>query len=271
MQKEWSEKEIKFLIENYEKMSYREIGEILKRTKASVQAKASKIGIKHEKKYKFNSDFFKSPLNERSAYWIGFIAADGYVSKGKSGGNCIGIELKSTDYKHLKKFNKDIEGNIPVVFRVREQVSFGKKIIQNAKQCVIRIYSEEVFKDLGSWGVVPKKSKILKFPKIENDKLMWHYIRGYFDGDGSIFYEKRSNQLHTKITCASPFFIKSFVDYLNKYNIKTYIASSGIDCGITGKESTRIFLSKMYDNATVYLERKYKKYQDYKYLYSLNK
>jgi len=264
MQKEWDEKEIEFLIKNYEKMSYREIGKILERTQSSVENKAHRLGISQEKKYKFNSDFFKNPLNEHSCYWLGFISADGYISKDNKS---IGIALKADDCEHLKKFNKDIEGNIPVTFRTKKQTFYKGKNIPERNQCEIRIYSKELVKDVRSYGIIPKKSLILEFPKIENNGLMWHYIRGYFDGDGSIYYDKNSNQLRIKITCGAPSFIKDFREYLDKYNIKTYVSSSGIDCGITGKESTRIFLSNIYDNANIYLERKYKKYQNYKYLW----
>lgn len=264
MQKEWNKKEIEFLVKNYEKMSYREIGKFLGRTRSSIANKAHKLGILQEKKYKFNADFFKNPLNEYSAYWLGFISADGYISKDNKE---LGITLKASDCEHLKKFNKDIEGNIPVTIRTRKQTSYMGKNIPERDQCEIRVYSKDFVRDLCLYGIVPRKSLILEFPKIEDSDLMWHYIRGYFDGDGSIYYDKNSNQLRTKITCGSSLFVKGFREYLDKYNIKTYVSSGGIDCGITGKESTRILLSNMYDNASIYLERKYKKYQNYKYLW----
>ena len=262
MQKEWSETEVIFLKDNYEKMSYRQIGEFLERTQSSVENKANKTGIKQEKKYKFNSSFFKAPLNEYSAYWVGFIAADGYISKDYKS---IGISLKKDEYEHLKMFNKHLEGNVPVDFRTRKPCIFAGKNIPEREQCSIRIYSKEIVCDLLVYGVTPRKSLTLEFPKIENTSLLWCYLRGYFDGDGSVYYDKNHNQLRTKITCGSPLFIESFRKFLNKFEIKTYVA--GMDCGITGKKDTQIFLSNLYDNANVYLERKYKKYQNYKYLW----
>ncbi len=270
MQKDWQEEEIKFLINNYEKMSYRNIGKTLERTQSSVENKAHKLGINRDSKYHFNIDFFKNPLNEYSSYWLGFIAADGYISNDYKD---FGITLKKDDQEHLKKFNKQIEGNFPIQFRTRKEGSYMGKTFCEREQCSIRIYSKEVVSDLGMWNIIPRKSLVLEFPKIENDSLMWAYLRGYFDGDGSVYYDKNSNQLRAKITSGSKKFRESFCEYLNKFNIKTYISQKGegYDCGITGKESTRIFLSNMYDFANIYLYRKYKKYQNYKYLFGFNK
>jgi len=44
-------------------------------------------------------------------------------------------------------------------------------------------------------GCVPNKSLILKFPSLDifsNKSLIYPFIRGYFDGDGSIFESKNN-------------------------------------------------------------------------------
>jgi len=265
--KEWTEEDIKFLKDNYITMTTRELANSLDRTYSSVENKRGKLGLKDERKYNFDFDFFKDPLTEHSAYWLGFIGADGYVSdEGKS----LGITLKNDDYEHLKKFNKTLNGNVPVVFRERVATVISGRQTGIRKQCSIRLYSTEMVKDLYSYGIVPRKSLIIEFPPIKDDYLLWCYIRGYFDGDGSLYYDKRSNQLRAKITSGSYSFIESFSEYLKRFEIKTYITSNKTDCGITGKECTRLFLSKIYDNANIYLDRKYKKYKKYKYLFGFN-
>ncbi len=266
MQKEWGVKEIDFLKNNYAKMSYREIGNFLKRTQSSVENKAHKLGINREKKYNLNINFFKPPLTEFSAYWLGFIAADGYVSQNSKE---VSIELKKDDYEHLKKFNKHLQGNMFIKYRTRNPRYIKGKYTGQSELCEITVYSKPLVLDLNSLGICPRKSLIIQFQDLKDDSLTWSYIRGFFDGDGSIYYDKRSNQLRCKIACSSPVFIEGFQNFLNRFNIKTY--KDGEGCGITGKESTRIFLSKMYDNANVYLDRKYKKYQNYKYLFGFNK
>lgn len=266
MQKEWTEKEIEFLLTNYEKMSYKNIGKELKRSQSSVENKAHKIGVKQNKKYHFNSEFFKPPLNERSAYWIGFIAADGFVSED---GKELSIELIKSDDMHLKKFNKDLRGNIPVFYKTKKPRYIKGKYTGESEICKIRVYNKLLVSDLNFLGIFPRKSLSIKFQNLKNDLLTWSYIRGFFDGDGTLYYDKRSNQLRCKVSCSSPDFREEFQVFVNKLGIKTYEDDGGV--GITGKECTRMFLSNIYDNATIYLDRKYKKYQNYKYLFGFNK
>lgn len=264
---EWSQEEIDFVKENHIKMSVNEIANVLNRTHSSVENKKSKLGLKGERKYIFNMDFFENPLNEISAYWLGFIGADGYIASHKE----MAIQLKSDDYEHLKKFNKSLNGNIPVTFFEKKPRIICGKPTGVSNLCQIRIFSKKIVSDLNILGVHSNKSLDFQFPNLESESLMWAFIRGYFDGDGSLYYDKTRNQLRAKITSGSKFFRESFSDFLKKFGIKTYITGEGegFDCGITGKESTRIFLSKIYDDSDIYLDRKYKKYQNYKHLFGL--
>ena len=59
---------------------------------------------KFKRKYSLNDNFFKE-LNPTSAYWLGFIAADGCLY---SKTNCLRIGLNKSDDNHLKKFLKAI-------------------------------------------------------------------------------------------------------------------------------------------------------------------
>lgn len=267
MQKEWKNEEVEFVLNNHIKMSIKEMAKYLGRSESSVENKRCKLGLKNERKYNFNIDFFKNPLNEFSAYWLGFIYADGYISTPKE----VAIQLKNDDFEHLKKFNKCLDGNIPVTFFEKKPRYIKEKYTGTSYLCQIRIFSKEVVSDLNKLGVYQKKSLTIKFPKLDNDYLTWCFIRGYFDGDGSLYYNKNGNQLRAKITSGSPNFINYFSEFLKKFNIKTYI--TGYDCGLTGKESHRLFFDLLYDNekAKVFLDRKYKKYKTYKHLLGLNK
>ena len=50
-----------------------------------------------------------------------------------------------------------------------------------------------MFNDLIKQGCIPNKSLVLTFPNKHQvpENLINHFIRGYFDGDGSINYEIR--------------------------------------------------------------------------------
>ena len=58
------------------------------------------------------------------------------------------------------------------------------------------INSIEFVNDLIKLGAIPNKSLILKFPTDEQvpSYLLNHFIRGYFDGDGSISYSEKRNR-----------------------------------------------------------------------------
>lgn len=51
----------------------------------------------------------------------------------------------------------------------------------------VHLTSDKMFNDLCSHGCVPNKSLVLTFPKDIPENLIHHFIRGYFDGDGSVF------------------------------------------------------------------------------------
>jgi len=267
MQTMWNKDEEDFLFRNHESMSVQEIADILKRSHSSVENKKSKMGLKGVRKYNFNFDFFKYPLNEVSAYWLGFISADGYISSNKE----FAIQLKEDDFEHLKKFNKDLSGNIPVTFSKKKERYICGKVTPESKLCQIRIFSTQMVSDLANLGVYANKSKTIRFPRFLDDKMTWCFLRGYFDGDGSIYYDLSSNQLRAKITSGSKDFRDGFCEFLKRFGIKTYVTEqgSGLDCGVTGKECHKIFFSNLYDNSSVFLDRKYKKYKKYKHLYGL--
>lgn len=56
--------------------------------------------------------------------------------------------------------------------------------------------------DLIKHGCIPNKSLKLKFPTTVPDKLIRHFVRGYFDGDGSIAKnEDRCTLISTQEFC----------------------------------------------------------------------
>ena len=53
----------------------------------------------------------------------------------------------------------------------------------------LQIGSKSWFVDLGRLGFTQNKSNILRFPKIP-EKYLTDFIRGYFDGDGCVYFKK---------------------------------------------------------------------------------
>lgn len=258
----WKNDEIQYLIDNYKTKTYKEISEYLGRSKCAVDLKISQLGLK-KSIYTFQHNYFHTIDTEEKAYWLGFISADGNVRFDKGENYQLVIKLAATDGNHLKKFNKSISGNLPVRYSSRPCPFSG--IERNIAE--IRACSKEMTEDLISHGVVPCKSLVIQFP-ILTDQLMHHYIRGYYDGNGSMGVYKSSNKknIHLKasIVSGSLDFIKSLREYLYSKGICTYLRipkPTHAELQVQGLQNANNFFNYMYKDATIFLDRKLEKKQ----------
>lgn len=254
----WEARELQFIHDNYQSMTNKEIAEFLGRSKTAVDLKVNRLGLK-KSKYTYNHDFFENIDTEDKAYWLGFIYADGCVSHVKRSyaeSYELSIKLQARDHTHLKKFNVALKGNVDVAFFDRE--AFGLK---KYKQCQIRIYSKKVVQDLGRWGVIPNKSLVKQFPSLPIPAIP-HFIRGYFDGNGCICLDKRRGLPSIDFTTGSHSFVTSLREVLYAYGVSSYICQEKLNTFrlyVRGMENSDRFLRFIYDNATVYLDRKLQK------------
>lgn len=159
-----------------------------------------------------NEDFFHTIDTEEKAYWLGFLMADGCMSQKKNGyANSIHIGLARQDRQHLVKFNKSVDTNKPIY-------DFKS---QGHNKSEIEISSNIMFDDLCSYGCVPNKTYKITWVNLKNDTLQFAFIRGYFDGDGSIAKKFDISTLHkatVSIAGYKPNLMK-FIDFLSAHNI----------------------------------------------------
>ena len=142
-------------------------------------------------KFDFDRRIFQHIDNEKKAYWLGFIYADGSVYKSKDNkSHHLTIKLSSKDIEHLAKFKKDFE--LPHNIKIKNENSFGGGF----ESAMIRISSKEIVNDLINHGCIPNKTFVIQFPNID-EKYYSHFIRGYFDGDGSISVNEDNNKQFT--------------------------------------------------------------------------
>jgi hypothetical protein len=124
------------------------------------------------KKYFINENVFNI-ISEESAYWIGFIMADGCVYCKSRNSKILEIGLQKGDCEHLFLFKKFINS--------KHKISFYKN------RCRISINSKKIVEKLNEFGVVPNKSYCAKINKLQYNKHFW---RGMIDGDGCIYIGK---------------------------------------------------------------------------------
>ena len=130
------------------------------------------------KRYTFNEDYFEKIDTEEKAYWLGFFYADGCVRiRVKSSESKLKLAIK--DLSHLEKFKKCLNGD--------------NKIMIYEKMAYLSLNTRKFANHLINQGCMSRKTFTIKFPYFLNDELFRHFIRGYFDGDGSISASQRRN------------------------------------------------------------------------------
>jgi hypothetical protein len=206
---------------------------------------------KFKRKYTVNDDFFNE-LNTVSAYWLGFIAADGTLS---SRDNSFRIGLNKSDDTHLKKFLNAISSNNKIYY------------VQSNHSASIEIYSVKLINSLLSYGITPKKSLTINYVKVPQE-LMSHFIRGVYDGDGSLTGKRRTH-VQLMIAGNKPFLEQIqnvLIKECNLNKVKIYpLPSKAFKLQYTGIQVFRI-LEFMYKDSDphIRLDRKYGNYISFK-------
>lgn len=235
------------------------IGKYFKVSDSTISEKLKSLGYdtRNPKSVaKFNENIFDNIDTEEKAYWLGFIFADGNISqsKRKSGRSSYDFELSLAikDINHLYKFNKFMQYN-------------GCNIKTDSYRCRWIIGNKHLWETLNNYGCVPNKSLILKFPDKLPVSFISVFIRGYFDGDGSISTKETSKttlqisligtkEVLSKICLHSN--ISTNIKNPKGYNPNTWVFTLSVF-------KSEIFLKYIYDNSTIYLDRKYNLWKNY--------
>jgi hypothetical protein len=214
------------------------------------------------RRYVVNHSYFDNIDNEEKAYWLGFIYADGYIRERKSG-NSLEIKLSIKDVDHLNKFKKCIESD-HLIKESYSKVKY-KGGVSTSHMVHLAIYSTKLVNSVKSVGIHSRKTFTIGRPNIDDD-LIPHFIRGYFDGDGSFSFNPEKYINKTQIVSASDEFKKFIIDELSKNNIKINLYSE-IKLQIQNKMDNLKFYNYIYQNAKIYLNRKKEKYEEFRRYY----
>ena len=125
---------------------------------------------------------------------------------------------------------------------------------------------------LNNLGCTPRKSLTLKFPNItifSNYWLIYSFIRGYFDGDGTISYcNNTHNKMQIKALGTSEFLSEMQKQLPLEYDNILYQreGSKVYELSFNAKRGAYVS-SILYNGAEIYLERKYLRYKEFCRLY----
>lgn len=192
---------------------------------------------------------------EASCYWAGFLAADGNVdSKGR-----IRLMLKYDDLSHLEKFKKFLLSTHTISSNITEYNRCSFEFTDRGMCEVLDL----------NFNIVPNKSLVITFPKIPKQYLR-DFIRGYFDGDGSVcesFSNKNSitATLYTSFTSGSKPFIETLFVILNQElglggHLQDFNTNTKWQIKYNTNDSITL-LNYMYKDSRYYLDRKYSIYK----------
>jgi len=192
-------------------------------------------------------DFFADIDTEEKAYWLGFLYADGCVHSHNLG---ISLALHTKDIEHLSKLKQALN--------LKNKIQNVKG--HNTKR--LEFTDKQMHTDLIKQGCIPKKSLILKPPENVPDHLIRHFIRGLFDGDGSIYIRKTVCRAGFSIVGSKPIitWTKDVLRLPNKISeIKYSKTLDQITCfRISTSDNKKIkeLYKYLYNDTSVCLERK---------------
>lgn len=129
-----------------------------------------------------NEDYFRVIDTPEKAYYLGFLYADGAITVREKKGQAyrVSVQLAQKDREVIEKFRDAINSDAPIYETIGR---YGDK---EYPVVGVHIASKQMILDLIDKGCVPRKSLVLTFPNWLSSDLRSHFIRGYFDGDGSI-------------------------------------------------------------------------------------
>lgn len=240
-----------YTVENYSSYKIANVYNVSRTTITNVLRKENCLRVRTNK-YKINHNFFNIIDTEEKSYFLGLLYSDGCIYP-KNG--MVTISLQEKDKELLEQLSLIIENENSLKYHIET------KSKNNA--WVLNLFSRQMCEDLIKLGCVPAKSKILNFPTkgIVPESLIHHFIRGVFDGDGSITIDKRSNNKCVSF-CGTISMMEGIQKILeceiglnrNKINQR----KDGL-CILTysGNFKVNTFYKYLYKDSTIYMKRKY--------------
>lgn len=205
--------------------------------------------------YNYDRNSFKEIKTEEDAYWLGFITADGCIIENK----WLSIALAERDRGQLVKFCKYLKLSDEEIKSIIKD-GFGGAYTRDNPTCSIKICSNEIISNLVEKGIEPRKSGKEKPYKCNTVELERAYIRGLVDGDGYL----RSTQYGFGIVGS-----KEICSYVKEFLNKNVLDTSTNNVlpkktiyyfAVSGKNRSSTIVRYLYENANIYLQRKYDLY-----------
>lgn len=204
--------------------------------------------------YSYADQIFRVIDSEEKAYWLGFLYADGNIDEDC---NTLSLALAEEDLSHLDKF-RSFMGLSNKKLHKKNKMLNGKNFVSYEFSCTSKVIKSQMI----SLGCVPKKTYSLEFPSenIVPNYLTSHFVRGYIDGDGSI--TTGTDSVIVLDVLGTENFLTGYQQWtgLHQNKIHAFNHTSRVKHSMYGGVAAIYILDKLYEDATIYLERKHDKY-----------
>ncbi|MDP3901014.1 MAG: LAGLIDADG family homing endonuclease [bacterium] len=131
------------------------------------------------------------------------------------------------------------------------------------------LFSKHLYERMQELGCLRRKSRVVRFPKVPPPYLR-DFIRGYFDGDGSVFRvhyimtknNKPTKELRSNFTSGSKEFLEELMKVLAKElgfkrkSLGSYNDGGSLKLGYGTKDTRSLLLYMYYPGCSLALERK---------------
>lgn len=208
------------------------------------------------RKYEIDFNFFDKIDTPEKAYILGLIYADGCSESSKK--SVITIALTESDSYLLEQIRDLIYPN-------KDRPLYYKETKHNngRDMSYLSISSITLVEQLQRWGVHDRKSLTLKRPNFELGELESHFIRGYFDGDGTVTTQNRWAFIGTEdfITWLQDTLVEEIGIKRNKILHKKGHHPNTVNIEYGSKQDFLNLYLYMYKDATIYLKRKKEKFE----------
>lgn len=204
--------------------------------------------------YSINEDYFNQPMNIRQAYILGLVLSDAHINYERGQFQYV---CKKDDIELIEFIKSEFQSTHPI----KEYTVKGRPYVRYS------ISNKILVRSLIEKFDLPHRNKShnnLRLPKID-ESFMNHFLRGLFDGDGSIWKGIKDTTFRCNF-CGGYNLMKEIQEFfktrlgVNFYFRFRYSNKNKNSCSITanGNRNVSKIFSYLYQNSQSHLDRKYK-------------
>ena len=261
LSKEKAEEIIKLYMEG---RSQTYIEKELKCTKKTIRSVLSRKGILRTKEEQtkyihvgttLREDAFDI-IDDTSAYWLGFLYADGYITNPENT-TAIGLQLKKSDTIQVEKFKEFL--------KAPQNIFFGETTLQDKtyEYVKLKIGSQRLHARLTELGFTHNKSNDATPPEFL--KYNRHFWRGVIDGDGYVGIVDGYPRVHI---CGTKATVQGLKDFVIQSGIPTEQVvrkenDKSLHTFYVGSEKAKVLGKILYSDTKDYLDRKMEMFKSF--------